>query len=251
VVASRAAEERAQLERECEVQREKMRRVIDREMAVATREKAAAQKEKEVELKERTDHHTIDAAKSMAKMIDDEQAALNYREQELSRREAAVKEEEDLFSALRIDLEARTRDLEVREAKVEEFLVEQHAGVERIVKWVSEASTTLEPLGLSPIQVAEAPSSLGAILLALDSAAERLQCLESTLIARLEAEGWELSWVVVDYVLTCFRSHDPAISLTPVLEGPVPEAEAAAREGVQEVVEIVAARFECSTGPDL
>jgi hypothetical protein len=57
--------------------------------------------------------------------------------------------------------------------------------------------------------------------------------------------------VVVDYVMTCFRSHDPAISLTPVLVGPVPEAEAAAREGVQEAVEIVAARFECFTGPDL
>jgi hypothetical protein len=228
-----------------------MHRVIDRKMAVATREKAAAQKEKEVELKERTARHTIDAAKTMAKMIDDEQATLNHREQELSHREAAVKEEEDCFSTLRTNLEARTHDLKVREAKVEGFLAEQHTGVERIVKWVGEASTTLEPLGLSPIQVAEAPSLLGAILPALDSAAEHLQCLESTLVARLEAEGRELARVVVNYVLTCFRSHDPAISLTPVLEGPVPEAETAAREGVQEVVEIVAARFERSTGPDL
>jgi hypothetical protein len=84
----------------------------------------------------------------------------------------------------------------------------------------------------------------------LDSAAERLQCLESTLVARLEAEGWELARVVVDHILTCFGSHDPAISLTPVLEGPIPEAEATAREGVREVVEVVAARFERVT-PDL
>jgi hypothetical protein len=56
---------------------------------------------------------------------------------------------------------------------------------------------------------------------------------------------------VVDHVLTCFRSHDPAISLTPVLEGPVPEAEAAAREGIQEVVEIMASRFENNVEPDL
>jgi hypothetical protein len=83
-----------------------------------------------VELKERTARHTIDAAKTMVKMIDDEQAALNYREQELSRWEAAVTEE-DRFSALQTDLEARTRDLEVREAKVEGFLAEQHA---RLVK---------------------------------------------------------------------------------------------------------------------
>jgi hypothetical protein len=134
---------------------------------------------------------------------------------------------------------------------VEGFLVEQRAGVEQIVKWVGEASTTLEPLGLSPIQVVETPSSLGAILPALDSTSERLQRLESTLVARLEAEGWELARVVVDYVLTCFRSHDPAISLTPVLEGPVPEEEAAAWEGVQETVEIVAAHFERRTGLDL
>jgi hypothetical protein len=33
--------------------------------------------------------------------------------------------------------------------------------------------------------------------------------------------------------------------------GPVLEAEAAAREGVQEAVEIVATRFERFTGPDL
>jgi hypothetical protein len=38
VVASRAAEERAQLEREREVQREKMRRVINREIAVVVAE---------------------------------------------------------------------------------------------------------------------------------------------------------------------------------------------------------------------
>jgi hypothetical protein len=68
---------------------------------------------------------------------------------------------------------------------------------------------------------------------------------------RLEAEGQELARVVVDYVLTCFQSHDSAISLTLVLEGPIPEAEATAREGVQEVVEIMAARFERFTGPDL
>jgi hypothetical protein len=57
--------------------------------------------------------------------------------------------------------------------------------------------------------------------------------------------------MVVDHVLTYFRSHDPAISLTPILESPIPEAEAAAREGVQEAVEIVASRFECNMESDL
>jgi hypothetical protein len=80
VVSSHAAEERARLEQEHEVLHEKMRRIIDREIAVVSREKAVARKEKEVELKERMARHTINTTKAMAKMIDDEQAALNHRE---------------------------------------------------------------------------------------------------------------------------------------------------------------------------
>jgi hypothetical protein len=95
---------------------------------------------------------------------------------------------------------------------VEGLLAEQRAGAQRIVNWVGEASTTLEPLELSPILVAEASSSISSVLPAPESAAERLQRLESILIARLEAEGWELARVVVDHVLTCFWSHDPTIS---------------------------------------
>jgi hypothetical protein len=57
--------------------------------------------------------------------------------------------------------------------------------------------------------------------------------------------------MVVDHFLTCFRSHDSAISLTPILEGPVQEVEAATREGVQEAVEIMASRFERNVEPDL
>jgi hypothetical protein len=52
-MSSRAAEERAQLEQEREVLREKLGRVIDREIAVISWEKAVARKEREVELKER------------------------------------------------------------------------------------------------------------------------------------------------------------------------------------------------------
>jgi hypothetical protein len=97
VVASRAAEERAQLERERDVQREKIRRVIDREVAVAHREKAATRKEAEVELKEWSARHTIDAAKMMAKMINDERATLKQREK-------AVQEGEARLATLQTDM---------------------------------------------------------------------------------------------------------------------------------------------------
>jgi hypothetical protein len=49
---------------------------------------------------------------------------------------------------------------------------------------------------------------------------------------------------VVDYVLTCFWSHDPAISLALVINGPVAATEDAVRKSVQDAVEMVAARFQ-------
>ena len=49
--------------------------------------------------------------------------------------------------------------------------------------------------------------------------------------------------MVAEYILTCLRSHDPAISLTPVVDGPVAETEASARENVRDVVDFVAAYF--------
>jgi hypothetical protein len=49
---------------------------------------------------------------------------------------------------------------------------------------------------------------------------------------------------VVEYVLTCFWSHDPAISLAPVIAGPVAATEDATRESVQDAMEMVAERFQ-------
>ena len=44
--------------------------------------------------------------------------------------------------------------------------------------------------------------------------------------------------------MTCFRSHDPTISLVPVIAGPVADTEDTAREGIQDVVDAVAERFQ-------
>ena len=77
----------------------------------------------------------------------------------------------------------------------------------------------------------------------LDSTSERLRRLDQILIGHLEADGRELCRMVAEYILTCLRSHDPAISLAPVVDGPVVETEASAQESVQEVVNFVAAYF--------
>ena len=116
-------------------------------------------------------------------------------------------------------------------------------GAQRIIDWASDASSALVPLGMSPIQVAEPPASIANALPLLNSASDRLRRLELILAGHLEAEGRELCRMVVEYILTCLRSHDPAVSLAPMVDGPVAETEASARESVRDVIDFVAAYF--------
>jgi hypothetical protein len=116
---------------------------------------------------------------------------------------------------------------------------EQRTGAQRIAAWAGEASAALVPLGVSPIPVLVWPASISDTLSVLDFAADRLRRLDQILGARLEAEGSRLCRSAIEYVLTCFRSHDPVVSLGPVIAGPVTDTEDAAREGVQDVVDVV------------
>jgi hypothetical protein len=50
--------------------------------------------------------------------------------------------------------------------------------------------------------------------------------------------------------LTCFWSHDPTISLVPVIARPVADTEDAAQEGIQDVVDAVAVRFQWDPADD-
>ena len=100
------------------------------------------------------------------------------------------------------------------------------------------------------ILVSELPMSISDALSMLDSAADRLRRLDQILGARLEAEGGRLCRAVIEYILTCFRSHDPAISLEPMIAGPVADTEDAAREAVQDAVELVAERFQRDPADD-
>jgi hypothetical protein len=56
--------------------------------------------------------------------------------------------------------------------------------------------------------------------------------------------------VVIEYILTCFRSHDLAISLEPVIAGPVADTEDVARGSIQDVVDVVAERFQRDPADD-
>jgi hypothetical protein len=162
------------------------------------------------------------------------------RLQELQKREEAVEEE---LAARNRRLQKREAALQEREAKVEGLLAEQRAGSDRLTRWVGTVNPLLEALGANPIWVPEAPSPFGAALQLLDSTARRLQDAEAGMQDLLETEGRIVARGMAEYILTSFRSHDPSIQLTPVLVGPLRVTAAAAREGVQEAVDMVAARL--------
>ena len=127
---------------------------------------------------------------------------------------------------------------------LEDLRAEQRIGIQHITAWAGKASSALVPLGVSPILVSKQPMSISDALPVLDFAADRLRCLDQILGTRLEAEGSRLCWAVIEYILTCFRSHDPAISLGPVITGLVADTEDAARGSVQDTVDVVAQRFQ-------
>jgi hypothetical protein len=84
---------------------------------------------------------------------------------------------------------------------LEDLQVEKRAGVQCIAAWAGEASTTLVPLGVSPIPVSELPAFISDALPVLDSAADYLRRLDQILGARLEAEGGSLYQAVIEYIL--------------------------------------------------
>jgi hypothetical protein len=96
---------------------------------------------------------------------------------------------------------------------------------------------------MSPIPALVWPASISDVLPILVSAADRLRRLDQILGVRLEAEGSRLCRSAIKYVLTCFWSHDPAVSLGLVIAGLVDDTEDATRESVQDAVDAVVGRF--------
>jgi len=172
-------------------------------------------------------------------------------EKQLGIQRDSLKKMKESAEKMKAELEERLREVEAAKAAldsrvqeaVQKLQEDQRLGAQRIADWANEASLALVPFGMSPIQVAEAPASIADALPVLNSTSDRLWRLEPVLTGQLEVEGRELIRMVAEHILTCLRSHDPAISLAPVLDGPVAETKAAARDSVREVVDFVAAYF--------
>jgi hypothetical protein len=170
------------------------------------------------------------------------------KEKRLEGKEWALEEQVRRFQAAQAAKATQTasgpQEVEVMRNTLDDLQAEQRAGAQRIAAWAGEASTTLVPLGVSPIPALVRPASISDVLPVLDSVADRLRRLDQILGARLEVEGSKLCWSAIEYVLTCFWSHDPTVSMGPVIAGPVADTEDATREGAQDVVDMVAGRFQ-------
>jgi chromosome segregation ATPase len=201
--------------------------------------------------------------------LDKRATDLAWREKDLAFREEMFERRDKLLDEHELEAEEKEKKLEERvhqfqaaqaalglqaveatRKALEDLQAEHRAGVQRIAAWTGEASTTLVPLGMSPIPVLELPTSISNALPVLDSTADCLQRLDQILGARLEAEGGRLCRAVIEYILTCFWSHGPTISLEPVITGSVADTEDAAREGVQGAVELVVERFQRDPADD-
>jgi hypothetical protein len=188
------------------------------------------------------------------KLLDELELEVEEKGKRLEGKERALEEQVRQFQAAQAAQATQTASapqaVEVMRKTLDDLRAEQRAGAQRIAAWAGEASTTLVALGMSPIPALARSASISDTLPILDSAADRLRRLDQILGTRLDAEGSRLCRSAIEYVLTCFRSHDPAIFLGPVIAGTVADTEDATREGVQDVVDTVVGRFQRDPADD-
>jgi Skp family chaperone for outer membrane proteins len=164
------------------------------------------------------------------KLLAEHELEAEEKEKKLEEKEQTREERVRRFQATQAAQAAPgSQAVEAMQKTLEDLRAEHRTGVQRIAAWADEAISALVPLGVSPIPVLKQSVSISDALPVLDSTADCLQRLDQILGARLEAERSRLCRLVIEYILTCFRSHDPAISLGPMIAGPVADTEDAAR----------------------
>jgi hypothetical protein len=139
--------------------------------------------------------------------LDKRAADLAWREKDLAFREEMLERRDKLLANYELEAEEKERALEEKERMLGEWVrqfeaaqaaqvapgsqaveamrktledlrAEHHVGVQRIAAWADEASSTLVPLGVSPMPVSKQPTSISDALLVLDSAVDRLRRLD-------------------------------------------------------------------------
>jgi hypothetical protein len=95
---------------------------------------------------------------------------------------------------------------------------------------LGQAESTLVPFGFSPLRSGVLVQEVCAEHPLLDSAGTKMSELEDVAASRLVVEDRILAEAVAEHVLLCFCSHNPQVSLEPVVQGPA--------EGVQEAAQV-------------
>jgi hypothetical protein len=84
------------------------------------------------------------------------------------------------------------------------------------------------PLGFNPLHFGELVQEVSTALPMQDSMGTKILKLEEVIGEQLEAKGHIMAEMVAGYVLKCFQSWDPQVSLESMVQGHVAETEEAA-----------------------
>jgi hypothetical protein len=137
------------------------------------------------------------------------------------------------------------QELATAHSRLEELQAAWAGEAQKVWDFLGHTEATLVPLSFSPLHVGDPVEEVGATLPLPDSAGAKMLKLEEVISGQLEAEGRVLAKAVAEYVLTCFWSRDPQISLEPVVQGPITETTEAAHADVEDTVKLVAELFKC------
>jgi hypothetical protein len=99
-------------------------------------------------------------------------------------------------------------------------------------------------IGICPFHARDLVEEASIALPLLDSVGDKMPKLEEVCGSQLEGEDHALVKLVTEYVLTCFWSRDPQISLESVVQGPIIETEEAACAGIEGTMKLLAELFE-------
>jgi hypothetical protein len=170
--------------------------------------------------------------------VDVRDSGLNSREEELADREKQLMEREQQLAGRQL------QELATAHSRLEELQAARAGEVQKVWDFLGQIEAALVALGFSLLRVGDRVEEVTVALPLLDSSGAKMLKLEEVISGQLEAEGHVLVKAVAEYVLTCFWSQDPQISLEPVMQGPVTEMAEAARADDEDTTKLVAKLFE-------
>jgi hypothetical protein len=176
--------------------------------------------------------------------LKDARVQILARELAVDAREAGLRDQVARLAARERQLvERQMQELTVTRKGLEDLQASRAGDAQRVWSFLGQADAVLASFSFSPVRTGDAAPEGGVVVPLLDSAGAKISQLEDAVGSRIEEEGRALAQAVVEHVLMCFHSRDPAISLEPVVQGPTEEPVEAAAAGVEDAARAIADRF--------